>query len=353
MQRDPPGLVAEGPTTFAGRQGNCAGRDSCQFGVPIYVAAGSATYHRTVQHEGELYGERKRRIDQDERLAAGLAQLTDQLDQRARVKLMKAWDDILGHVAFRNAAYNLEDLIRDRTLGSEAIAVRPDDMEPGRTRSQASNDQLLSLIEAEHEALRLLVEKPAIGVPGYPGMSPQWLDIINAAPEKFRTKVNAVLTAHLVELQLHENSRLVPVRSQAMHAEVVAPALHLLHGQPRFVAAENAYQDALRELRNGDANDAITDAGAALQNTLEALGCTGNTLGQLLRSARDIGVLRAADERFTTMLSQTIAWVKDMRNAGEAHSGDADYAMSDAWMAVQLVGALILRLADTDRRSET
>jgi hypothetical protein len=34
-----------------------------------------------------------------------------------------------------------------------------------------------------------------------------------------------------------------------------------------------------------------------------------------------------------------------------AHTGDADYAMSDAWMVVHVVGALITRLADTDRRN--
>lgn len=98
--------------------------------MPTCSAVGSATYHRSVQHAGELYGERKRRIDQDERLAAGLAQLTDELDQRGRVKLMKAWDDVVGHVAFRNAAYNFEEFIHDRTLGSEAVAVQPNDMEP-------------------------------------------------------------------------------------------------------------------------------------------------------------------------------------------------------------------------------
>jgi hypothetical protein len=221
-------------------------------------------------------------------------------------------------------------------------------MEPGRTRNKASNEQLLSLIEAEHEALRLIVENPAIGVPGYPGMSPQWLDIINAAPEKFRRTVNEVLTAHLIELQLHENSRLVPVHSQEMHAQVVAPTLHLLHGQPRLAPAENAFQEALRQLRNGNANNAITDAATALQNTLEALGCTGNSLGRLLVSAKDIGLLRATEDRFTNMLSQTMAWVKDMRNAGEAHTGDADYDMPDAWMVVHVVGALIKRLADTN-----
>ena len=86
--------------------------------MPICSAVGSATYHRSVQYPGELYGERKRRIDQDEQLAAGLAQLTDQLDQRSRVKLMKAWDDVVNHVAFRNAVYNLEEFINHRTLGS-------------------------------------------------------------------------------------------------------------------------------------------------------------------------------------------------------------------------------------------
>ena len=62
--------------------------------------------------------------------------------------------------------------------------------------------------------------------------------------------------------------------------------VYLLHSQPRFAQAEVAYQNALAELRNRDAANAITDAGTALQEVLMALGCDGGSLGDLLTSAK-------------------------------------------------------------------
>jgi hypothetical protein len=302
----------------------------------------------TVEYGEELHGERERRKEQDEALATGRVQPTDQLDRDVRVKLNKVWDDVRRHSALHNAP--LEELIGDRTLESIAVALDPSDMLP-RSGNSTTNRQLLSLVEAEHEALRLLTANPHIGRPLYPGLSADWLAVINAAPENFRTRVNRILKAHIVSLSLHENSQLIPVQSQEMHNEVVERALHLLHNQSQFAAAENAYQDALRELRNGYPNDAITDAASALQDALKALGCTGNSLGELLKSAKQTGLLQAADARFTSVLSQTIEWVKDTRNAGEAHSGVADYAMSDAWMIVHVVGALIIRLSEQKQAS--
>jgi hypothetical protein len=316
-------------------------------------AVGSTTYDRIVQFEGELYGERQRRKVYAELLAAGAVELTDQLDDDARIKLHKAWEDVTGHGEVRNDVDQLEAFIHDRMLTSFAASVEPRQMWPQRGYLpivDATNDQLLSLIEAEHEALRWLAENPQMARPGYPGMSPQWLAIIKDAPEKFRRRVNAILEPHLVALRLHQNSQLIPVQSREMHNAVVEPTLHLLDGQPQFTGAEERYQDALRELRDGYPDDAITDAGAALEQILKALGCTGNTLGELLKSAKQTGLLHAADAKFSSVLSQTIDWVKETRNAGEAHSGDVDYTMSDAWMVVHVVGALIRRLAEKGRR---
>jgi hypothetical protein len=73
------------------------------------------------------------------------------------------------------------------------------------------------------------------------------------------------------------------------------PALHLPHDQARFAVTEPAYQEALTEIRNGDAGDAITDAGTALQAALMALGCKGTSLGPLLMSARERGLIRGND----------------------------------------------------------
>lgn len=296
-----------------------------------------------MEHGRELYGERERRKEQDEDLAAGRVQPTDQLDRDARVKLNKAWDDTRNHMAFHNAP--LEELIRDRTLEWIAVELDPSDMLPRRGNS-TTNRQLLSLIEAEHEALRVLAANPHLGRPLYPGASAEWLAFINAAPENFRTRVNRILKAHIVSLSLHENGEFIPVQSQEMHSEVVERTLHLLHNQSRFAGAEKAYQDALTQLRNGNGGNAITDAGTALQEALKALGFPGRTLGEQLNAAKKTDLFDAKDARFTDFLSETIQWVKDKRNTGEAHSATANYSLSDAWMVVHVLGALIIRLSE-------
>jgi hypothetical protein len=57
--------------------------------------------------------------------------------------------------------------------------------------------------------------------------------------------------------------------------------------------------------------------------------------------------LNTTDRQLTGVISQAIQWVSDVRNAGEAHRGDPDIDMSDAWMMVHIVGALIIRLAES------
>lgn len=70
------------------------------------------------------------------------------------------------------------------------------------------------------------------------------------------------------------------------------PALLLLHGRPDLEAAQTAYRNALREISDDKADDVVTDAGTALQETLEARGCGGHSLGQLITSAERKGLLR-------------------------------------------------------------
>jgi hypothetical protein len=170
--------------------------------------------------------------------------------------------------------------------------------------------------------------------------------------DAFRDDVNRILEAHLVAFHLHHNSRLVPVESHEMHDSVGAPTLYLMHSQPRFAGAETAYQKSLKELRNRDAADAITDAATAFQEVLTALGCDGGALGDLVSSAKKKGLLTGADTPLTESIIKTVNWVAAKRNQGEAHRGDPDMNMSDAWMVVHVVGALAIRLSETDQPAE-
>jgi hypothetical protein len=163
----------------------------------------------------------------------------------------------------------------------------------------------LSLVEVEHGALQALADAPLDGSSYSARMHPLYGQKVDTAPEEFRQRVNRIFAAHIVKFSLHQNSRLVEIDSHEMHDAVVEPTLYLLHSQPQFAAAETAYQKALKELRDRDAGDAITDAATALQEVLKALGCSGNTLGDLISSAKRMGLLAGADNPLAESILKT------------------------------------------------
>ncbi|KUH87094.1 MULTISPECIES: hypothetical protein [unclassified Mycobacterium] len=321
-----------------------------------------------MEYEGELYAERLRRKAQAAQLSEGTAKWSTKIDSDARTKLRLAWLDAVQALQGHHRDF-LAKQIEDRSLRSMATKLTPKD---NYTSSYyCSDERLLSLIEAEHEALTVLaasLNDPWTAVP--PEDDPQapeprgrvsfaglrsgtgasFGDLPTVDPGAFLNDVNRIFEAHLVGLRLHHNSKFVPMQSHEMHDAVVEPTLFLLNGDARFKAAESAYQDALRELRNGDSGDAITDAGTALQETLKALGCNGKVLGDQLKLAKTMGLLRGGD----APLSDAIAgkWVVAQRNKGEAHTAEHGYTPSDAWMVVHVVGALIIRLSEAETTAD-
>jgi hypothetical protein len=148
-----------------------------------------------------------------------------------------------------------------------------------KVTQSSTNEHLLSLIEAEHEALvNLVTEMSATRRSG-------GRRLISARKLSGASAIARIIESHIVAFHLHDNSRLVPVQSHEMHNAVVAPMLYLLHSQPRFAGAERAYQNALRELRDRDAADAAT----ALREVITALGCDGGALDDLVSSAKKTG----------------------------------------------------------------
>ena len=75
------------------------------------------------------------------------------------------------------------------------------------------------------------------------------------------------------------------------------------------------------------------------------MGCIGKTLGELLTSAKKTGLVKGNDTPLTKAIGGTVDWVAAKRNDGEAHWA-SDATLSDAWMVVHVVGALIIRLAE-------
>jgi hypothetical protein len=110
--------------------------------------------------------------------------------------------------------------------------------------------------------------------------------------EALTNEINDILAQERIGWEVIDG-RMVEIHSKALHVGAVEPAIRLLH-QAQFARADQQYRDALDELAQGKASDAISDAGATLQALVEA-GCEGNQLGDLVRSARKKGLLGAHD----------------------------------------------------------
>jgi hypothetical protein len=170
------------------------------------------------------------------------------------------------------------------------------------------------------------------------------------APALFRDVIAVVLLEHRVNYDLIDD-QMVEFSSREMHESVMVPTLTLLAGRTDLAAAEAAYRDALDEISKGKPGDAITDAGTALQETLLALGCSGNALGPLIKSAKGKGLLARHDSPLLDAVEKTMHWVSaDRSESGDAHQV-ADASSDDAWFIVHIVGAVILRLAQGGPRA--
>lgn len=176
--------------------------------------------------------------------------------------------------------------------------------------------------------------KAATSLPAYP------------SSYEFPKAVREILRNHRISYDF-EDGQIVPFASKELYSEVVEPALSLLRDS-KYDKAEQAYRDGLNELAKGKPGDAIADAATALQEMLVALGCHGDSLGPLLKSARTKGLLAAHDPLLTEALDRAVTWVNaDRSNTGDAHKADSA-ALDDAWLMV-IVGATMLRLAGVPR----
>lgn len=164
----------------------------------------------------------------------------------------------------------------------------------------------------------------------------------------FATGVNAILLEERISWEF-VNGQMAPFSSRELHVEVVAPTLQLL-ATGGWERVEAAYQAALVELSSGNAPDAITDAGTALQEALELLGAEGNALGPLIASAKRKGLFLGHDKLMVDSLVSAATWVSaDRSQVGDAHKVSSA-GIEDAWMTVHIVGAVILRLSASRKR---
>lgn len=113
----------------------------------------------------------------------------------------------------------------------------------------------------------------------------------------YEEALNQILNAHSVAYKMI-NRQIVPFGEDPVYAATIEPTVRLLIDR-RFKPAQAAFLNALREIQSRKPDDAITDAGPALQETLVELGCDGNTLHRLMADARRRGLLAGHDEKLT------------------------------------------------------
>jgi len=271
-----------------------------------------------------LFAERKRLAEITEREARGESVWTEEVELPARVKLAKAWK------VAREQTGNFDDFIVNELTTDLGI------------NGPSTDPNILTNMALREDMLFTYLEVVYLAVVEY--------SLLPEAYLAFESSVNRVLNAHRVKYRMVEG-QIIPLEAEELHVAVVEPVLRLLHGRPELEKAHVSYLKALKEISNEDGPDAITDAATALQETLNALGCEGNALGDLIKSAKKKGLLAPHDLTLTAGIEKFMHWVSaDRSETGDAHQ-TSPATLADAWLMVHIVGALIIRLADPSKRA--
>lgn len=272
-----------------------------------------------------LYGERKRLEHIKEREAAGENLWTTEVDPRARQRIA---------FLFRNLSSSTDQAIGERLQSETGQPLRGWETVSSGLGGADSTGRFFDILEAAYAVLN----------------SKEW-DVLNSIKWDdrsllggFQDQVNAILRSYRVSYSM-VGGEFVPFTSDELHQAVVLPTLHLLVTD-QYAEAHASYLKALKEIQNGDAPDAITDAGTALEHMLKALGCGGNSLGARWASAKKNHLVDGHDDKLHESINKAMEWASAQRsNRGDAHTGAAETNIDDAWLTVHIVGALIVRLS--------
>ncbi len=266
--------------------------------------------------------------------ARGVSFWTDIFDIKVRTRIYHAFGDAVGDYEYLESAMRARGLIlREMGLLSLWKDGVSDDVDLFNYLLTCPDDMVPTVIEA------LVAACYSCRVQSY------------QKGAVFESIASRILREHRISFDLI-NHEMIEFSSRELHTSVIAPTLSLLAESDRWKKVESAYQDALREISNGQAGNAITDAGTALQEAFVLLGCNGNALGPLIKSARKSGLLAAHDGPMADGIDKILHWVSaDRSELGDAHSA-SKASLSDAWLTVHVVGALLLRLARGENRSK-
>jgi hypothetical protein len=136
--------------------------------------------------------------------------------------------------------------------------------------------------------------------------------------------------------------------SPLLHIEVVGPAL-IASQRAGWSEVEERYRSAILHHRGGDTAKALTDANAATESALKAVGMRGNATGDLTGAFRRSPMLAPYGDRVAGQLKVLTDNLMIWRsNFGDAHGGGpgaADAPPELAALAIHWAGAYIVFLA--------
>lgn len=282
-----------------------------------------------------LFGRRKELAALKAREQAGESLWTSDFSERTLGRLIHAMDDWRGDYGTPYALARQEIM---RQLGVFQLAKAKN--------SDPRADLINYMLEEGSDAVATVIEAycEALGSRRYHQET-----YGQTGEHEFPEVVNAILRQDRISFELVQGE-MIPFSSRELHVEVVVPTLMLI-AKPGWERVDAAYQEALKQLAQGNAPNAITDAGTALQEAFVMLGASGNALGPLIKSARSKGILAGHDQALADSIRQTAEWVSaDRSNSGDAHK-TADSEVEDAWLIIHVVGALLLRLSGAKRRA--
>ncbi len=290
-----------------------------------------------------LHSLRKRLQEFAEREAAGESLWTPAFSERARTRILHVYQRIVGGAMYVTPTAIFAEARRRIVEQEGKFALVPGATKPAddffRYFQQCPDDMFPTVIEALLGAVEAGDNTEA--QQSYRSYPFRWAEALSK-------EINDILAQERVGWEVIDG-RMVEIHSKELHVAAIEPALRLLH-RPEFAKADKQYREALDELAQGKAADAITDAGSTLQEVLEALGCDGNQLGDLTRSAKKKGLLGAHDTPLVDAIEKTMQWVAaDRSEMGDAHHA-TEAKREDAWLIVHVVGALIVRLTSGEER---
>lgn len=162
------------------------------------------------------------------------------------------------------------------------------------------------------------------------------------------SQIQAVLESDRVSWVVDQDGEIAELESFALHANVLKPSISLLRdaGQ-EWAPVETAFSDALGELADGKASDAVTDAGTALQQALQAAGYEGSTIGALMKSAKKAGFFTQHDEKLSQGLVNFFDWASANRSERGDNHNVVEISKADGWLMVHIVGAIIVWLHES------